>query len=67
MAEGMTEAEVAVIKALVDAWNAFVDLPVQHADDVHEFRRIIHAAQEKVFARPMVRAYANVPRWPSVI
>jgi len=47
----MTEDEKAVVLALADAWNLFLNLPVEHSDDVHEFRRTIHTAQEKVLSR----------------
>ncbi|WP_084581771.1 hypothetical protein [Sphingomonas azotifigens] len=56
MAESLTVQERAVVDLLAAAWNAFLSLPEQHNDDVHEFRRIIHAGQEKVLARPAVRA-----------
>lgn len=56
MPEGITTEEHNVVNLLAEAWNRFIDLPVQHSDDVHEFRRIIHAAQEKVLARPALRA-----------
>lgn len=47
----MTEAELVVTEALAVAWNAFLTLPVEHEDDCDEFRRIIHAAQEKILCR----------------
>ena len=49
--DGPTEQEQCVVKALADAWNAFLTLPIEHDDDIPEFRRLIHAAQEKVLAR----------------
>lgn len=52
----MTEAEAAVVATLAAAWNAFLTLPVEHADDTAEFRRLIHGAQEKVLCRPARRA-----------
>lgn len=48
----MTDDERAVVLALAEAWKAFLRLPDEHRDDVDEFRRAIHAAQEKVLARP---------------
>ena len=51
----MTESERYVVAQLAGAWNAFLALPIQHQDDVDEFRRLIHAAQEKVLARPAIR------------
>jgi hypothetical protein len=52
----MTEAERQILITLATAWNLFLDLPIQHGDDVGEFRSIIHAAQEKVMARLAARA-----------
>lgn len=48
----LSEAEKAVALKLAEAWNLFMTLPVEHADDVDEFRRAIHAAQAKVLMRP---------------
>ena len=53
MADGkLTSEERQVVLKLADAWNRFLLLPVEHGDDVDEFRRIIHSAQDKVLARP---------------
>lgn len=52
----MTEQEKIVMDRLVEAWNAFVALPVEHDDDILEFRHGIHRLQEKVMARPVRRA-----------
>lgn len=52
----MTDQEQSVMDGLVAAWNAFVALPVEHGDDVGEFRRHIHAAQFMILARPERRA-----------
>lgn len=52
----MTEEEKAVVMALAEAWNLFLALPREHPDEVDEFRRAIHAAQDKVGARPAWRA-----------
>jgi hypothetical protein len=52
----MSDDEQAVLAALVEAWNRFLELPVEHEDDVREFRRMIHAAQEKVMCRPTRRS-----------
>lgn len=53
----LTTQEREVVDRLVDAWNAFVALPVEHADDSDEFRRAIHAANAKVLMRPGRREY----------
>lgn len=49
--------ERAVIDALVEAWNRFLTLPVEHPDDQLEFRQAIHAAQTLVLARPGRREF----------
>jgi len=48
----LTEREQRVMDALVAAWNAYLELPIQHSDDTTEFRHGIHRLQEKIFARP---------------
>lgn len=48
----LTQKEQDVIDHLVRSWNAFLDLPIQHSDDITEFRHGIHRLQEKVLARP---------------
>ncbi len=47
----MTRAEADVVNALAVAWNAYLELPIEHADDQTEFRALVHAAQDKVLAR----------------
>lgn len=54
--------EAAVAHALADAWNAFLKLPVEHNDDIDEFRRAIHAAQNIVLSRPGRREINAVDR-----
>lgn len=48
----LTILEQDVIDNLVKAWNSFLQLPIQHGDDITEFRHGIHRLQEKVLARP---------------
>ncbi|MDQ0422376.1 hypothetical protein J2045_003424 [Peteryoungia aggregata LMG 23059] len=48
----LSPEEKLVLSHLVGAWNAFVALPIQHGDDISEFRHGIHRLQEKVMARP---------------
>ncbi len=48
----LTQQEQDVLAHLVEAWNAFTNLPIQHGDDLTEFRHCIHRLQEKVLARP---------------
>lgn len=51
----LTETESAVMKRLVEAWNAFVGLPKEHADDQDEFRHGIHHLQAMILMRPARR------------
>jgi hypothetical protein len=61
---GLTLEERVVIRRLAGAWNAFLNLPVEHDDDVEEFRRAIHAANAKVMMRPGRREYNDSPQPP---
>lgn len=47
----MTPAEREVFDRLVEAWNAFLLLPNEHADDNDEFRYSIHILQRQILAR----------------
>ena len=53
----MTPAERAVVDQLAAAWNAFMQLPVEHPMDLC---RGIHILQDKVLARPARRALNSV-------
>lgn len=48
----LTPQEGLVMEHLVKAWNAFIELPIQHGDDITEFRHGMHRLQEKILARP---------------
>lgn len=61
----ITSAEIDVVNFLSEAWNAFLALPIEHADDISEFRHAIHSAQDMVLARAG-RRQINVPA-PEVI
>lgn len=52
----LTQEEQTVMDALVLVWNAFLKLPIQHMDDVPEFRHGIHHLQEKILSRPARKA-----------
>lgn len=52
---GLTAPEAGVVLALIKAWDAFVQLPVEHPDAQTEFRHGIHALQNQIFARPALR------------
>lgn len=51
----MTKDEMRALDLLADAWNAFLKLPIQHADDVPDMRGAIHAAQRIIMFRPAYR------------
>lgn len=51
----MTEQEKLVLDKLVEAWNAFLLLDVEHPDDTAEFRYGIHALQNMILSRPTRR------------
>jgi hypothetical protein len=52
----LTDPELDVVNAISEAWNLFLQLPVEHDDDIEEFRRLIHAAHAKVLCRPARRS-----------
>lgn len=51
----MTSDEKKVLDALVSAWNLFMGLPVEHADDNNDFRHHLHILQRQVMSRPARR------------
>lgn len=57
MNQKITKQEEAVLDMLAEAWNLFNALPVQHDSDKSEFMFAIHAAQNIVLARPMMREW----------
>lgn len=56
---GVTHEERAIVQMLAAAWNAYLRLPVEHADDNLHFRTAIHAAQREVLQRPARREMAR--------
>lgn len=56
-ARHLTGGESTSLKLLAQAWDEFVQLPAAHPDDVEEFRRAIHAAQNIILARPTWRIH----------
>jgi len=56
---GLLESEDVVANHLREAWNAFVKLPVQHDDDVSEFRHAIHSLQYLLGIRAMRRIHSG--------
>lgn len=53
---GMTEPEIQAMSLTVDCANAVLDLPKLHPMDAEEFCHAIHIVQEKLMARPAMRA-----------
>jgi len=51
----MTEQERMIVMKLATVWDDVLELPVQHRDDIDETRRLIHALQDKIAARPAWR------------
>lgn len=47
--------ERAVLDALVNAWNLYLELSKAHPDQDAEFRHGIHALQHQIMARPVAR------------
>lgn len=56
----MFEDEIQVLNNLAEAWNGFLKLKLMHNDDIDEFRRLIHACQEKVLARAGLRQLEGI-------
>lgn len=44
-----------ILERFAEAWNLFLKLPAEHPDDVEEFNRAIHVAQNVVLARAGLR------------
>ena len=49
--DGLSSGEHTVMTHLVDAWDSYVHLPVQHPDDLEEFRHALHRLQHLVMIR----------------
>lgn len=60
MEEDLTDAEAQLVNQIGMVWNAFLALPIQHADDRPDFRCAIHDLQRIVMVRPVMRAI-NAP------
>lgn len=52
--------EKSIINHLVNAWNIYVKLPKQHPDDIDEFRRSIHSAQQLIAIRGVRRKFPSI-------
>lgn len=54
---GLTEQEKIVMDHLIDAWNEFVRLPIQHPSDSDEAKQAIHELQKLLALRIVRRLY----------
>lgn len=57
---GLNDIEDDVMKSLVNAWNRYLTLPLQHSDDITSFRESIHTCQQLLMIRQVRRQYPNV-------
>lgn len=53
----LTDDEERIVHLLAEAWDAFSHLPKLHPDNAREFCNAIHACQEKIMMRPMLREF----------
>ena len=56
----LTDKEKSVLQNLAQAWNEFLELPVQHEDDVDEFRLHIHALENAIACRLVGRIHPEM-------
>lgn len=54
-----TVTEQAVLTKLVEAWNLFIALPVEHPDQLAEFRHGLHDLQRQIMVRPLRRSASS--------
>ncbi|AHM71659.1 hypothetical protein [Yersinia hibernica] len=52
-------AEQQITQMLGDAWNQFLQLPLEHPMERNEFCLAIHACQRIILARPAIRGLAD--------
>ncbi len=55
--DGLNKEEDKVMNKILDAWNLFKKLPIQHPDDIQEFKLGIHIAQGILMQRVVRRDY----------
>lgn len=60
MVKLLTYDEQVVIDRLADAWNKFLTLPEVHSADKTEFMAHIHAAQNIIMSRPVIREQTKI-------
>lgn len=51
----LNSEEAVVLMALVNTFNLFLELDVEHEDDAREFANAIHVCQNIIMARPTLR------------
>jgi hypothetical protein len=56
----MTDKEKSVLKNLVEAWNNYVHLEIQHMDDLQQFRHHLHQLQYILGIRATRRDYPEI-------
>lgn len=52
--------EQEVLDLLIEAWNKYLDLPVQHNDDNNEFEKGIHQCQQIIALRVARKAEPEI-------
>lgn len=52
---GLLPLEENIVKDLGEIWSAFLRLPVQHSDDIRDFRDGVHVLQRIIMSRPVQR------------
>lgn len=55
--DGLTDHEGRVMDAVVTAYHAFADLPVEHVDDMDNVREAVHRIQDLLATRIARRAF----------
>ena len=55
--DGLTENEGYVMDALVEAFECYSDLAVEHPDEPNEFRMAVHRAQDLLAVRIVRRSH----------
>jgi len=57
--DGLTNEERKAMLHLSEAWNHFAKLPIQHNDDISEFKHAVHRLQHLIMIRPTRRNYSD--------
>ena len=55
MTHQITVKERQALEALSNAWVQYLALPIEHIDDIADFRKSIHDAQARIMIRPTRR------------